>query len=132
MGIAKLSPLRILLSLLFFKFFSFFKKGTKMNLTTVVSILCFVSLFAGIPSSVGAKDSEDEPSVKRKTGRMLFGSRENRETCKKEREPCSIEKIDQCCNGLKCDWPICPRGGRSFRWCRPVCKKPWIPKTCKK
>merc|ERR1711942_253450 len=77
----------------FFFFFKFFRKRTKMNLTTVISILCFVSLVAGIPSSVGSKDSAEEPSVKRKTGRMLFGYR----------HPCEY------------GWCTCPPGGLGER-----------------
>jgi len=58
-------------------------------------------------------------------------SRDNRETCIKEGrgmegEECSMES-DNCCSGLKCDWPSCPRAARSTHWCHPVCEKPYVP-----
>merc|ERR1711942_86871 len=46
-------------------------------------------------------------------------SRDNRETCIKEGEECSMES-DNCCSGLKCDWPI-------SRIPYPVCEKPYVP-----
>merc|ERR1711875_99193 len=56
----------------FFFFFFFFWKGTKMNLASLISVLCFV---AGIPANDGVKvDFKDQPLAKRKTARMLFGS----------------------------------------------------------
>merc|ERR1711862_37764 len=119
-NIAKLSPLRILLSLLFFKFFSFFRKRTKMNLTTVISILCFVSLVAGIPSSVGAKDSADEPSVKRKTGRMLFGSALGERRMDEANRQADVCKRFPCLNGGRCN-----DDGR-----RCTCTPGWLGERC--
>merc|ERR1712098_907798 len=126
-NIAKLSPLRILLSLLFFKFFSFFRKRTKMDLTTVISILCFVSLVAGIPSSVGAKDSADESSVKRKTGRMLFRSAlRERRMDEANRQAYGCETDDGCQNGGTCDkyWRCNCANGWEGDYCeyRPPCE----------
>merc|ERR1711942_639146 len=86
----------------FFFFFKFFRKRTKMNLTTVISILCFVSLVAGIPSSVGAKDSADEPSVKRKTGRMLFGSALGERRMDEANRQADVCKRFPCLNGGRC------------------------------
>merc|ERR1711862_594253 len=116
------------------------------NLLISISILCFVSLVAGTPASGGVKaDVAGEPLEKKKTARMLFGSalgarkmdeanrqaderllkdyakveisRDNRETCLKEGEECSMES-DNCCSGLKCDWPV-------SRIPYPVCEKPY-------
>merc|ERR1711942_227437 len=58
-------------------------------------------------------------------------SRDNRETCIKKGdyikgEECSMEN-DNCCSGLKCDYPGCPRAARSAGWCHPVCKDPERP-----
>merc|ERR1711862_841844 len=118
------------------------------NLLISISILCFVSLVAGTPASGGVKaDVAGEPLEKRRTARMLFGSalgarkteeanrqaderllkdyakveisRDNRETCIKEGEECSMES-DNCCSGLKCDWPV-------SRIPYPVCEKPYVP-----
>merc|ERR1711875_68830 len=105
----------------FFKFFSFFRKRTKMNLTTVISILCFVSLVAGIPSSVGAKaDSADESSVKRKTGRMLFRSAlRERRMDEANRQAYGCETDDGCQNGATCSEGSKGAAGSYFCYCLP-------------
>merc|ERR1711942_583873 len=57
---------------IFLSFFFFFWKGTKMNLASLISVLCFV---AGIPAYDGVKaDFKDQPLAKSKTARMLFRS----------------------------------------------------------
>merc|ERR1711942_164719 len=86
-------------------------------------------------SALGARKTEeanrqaDERLLKDYAKVEISG--DNRETCIKEGtfikgEECSMES-DNCCPGLKCDWPSCPRAARSTYWCHPVCEKPYVP-----